>query len=63
MPIRLQGQPHTTPPVPAEDGAASRSPVWTKPVLSSYGDVRQLTMGPTPGTGESGSPLIYKPHI
>ena len=34
---------------------------WTKPVLTVYGDVRQLTMGPTPGTGESGQPTILRP--
>ncbi len=28
---------------------------WTKPLLSVYGDVRQLTMGTSPPAGESGN--------
>ncbi len=43
-------------PARASEAAAALVPHWTKPVLSVYGDVRQLTMGPTPGSGESGFP-------
>lgn len=34
---------------------------WVRPRLEHYGDVRQLTLGPTPGVGESGNPAIFKP--
>ena len=58
MPSRPQvGVPHTQPaPGPAltSNASASRAPLWTKPVLSVYGDVRQLTMGLSPGVTESG---------
>ena len=29
-------------------------PEYQKPVLTAYGDVRDVTLGPTPGLGESG---------
>ena len=31
-----------------------RRATWTPPRLVAYGDLRELTMGPTPGVGESG---------
>ncbi|MEO7795193.1 MAG: hypothetical protein ABIV06_10505 [Thermoanaerobaculia bacterium] len=37
-------------------GVAPQGTRWTKPILTVYGDVRQLTMGPTPSSGESGNP-------
>jgi len=33
---------------------------WAAPRLIRFGDVRQLTMGPTPGVGESGNGAIFK---
>jgi hypothetical protein len=33
---------------------------WSKPVLSVYGDVRQLTMGTSPGMGESAQPNNFR---
>lgn len=30
------------------------APGYVKPVLLAYGDVRDVTLGPTPGLGESG---------
>jgi hypothetical protein len=46
---------------PAKDfEARSRAACWTKPVLTVHGDVRALTMGPTPGLDESGSPLTLQ---
>lgn len=33
---------------------------WEKPVLSDFGDVRALTMGTSPGTGESGNPATFR---
>jgi len=32
---------------------------YASPVLYHYGDIRDLTMGPSFGTGESGAPLTY----
>lgn len=33
---------------------------WEKPVLRVYGDVRELTMGTSPATGESTFPLQFR---
>lgn len=30
---------------------------WARPALTVHGDLRELTMGPSPGLGESGNPL------
>jgi hypothetical protein len=39
--------------------ASAQSPRrWSKPVLLAYGDVRHLTMGASPTTGESGNPAF-----
>lgn len=35
----------------------SAPPGWEKPRLTVFGDLRQLTMGPSLGAGESGDPL------
>ncbi len=53
-----------TPDIPTavtESGSAMTSEVdaapatsWTKPALVAFGDIRQLTMGVTPGVLESG---------
>ena len=47
---------------PAQTSEASEAPrtCWAKPALSAYGDMRQLTMGPSPNPGESGAPLITR---
>jgi hypothetical protein len=47
-----------TPPQDAPASAA-RKPYAT-PKLTRYGDVRDVTLGPSPGTGESGSPLTFR---
>lgn len=60
MPNRLQGQFHQPQPTPEPDASTPPTSAWTKPVLSVYGDVRRLTMGPTPNVGESGSPGTLK---
>jgi hypothetical protein len=46
-------------PPPSETRAVSTR-VWTKPSLAVYGDLRELTMGPSPDTGESGQPLVLR---
>ena len=33
---------------------------YQKPKLTCYGDVRDITLGPTPGLGESGMSLNHK---
>jgi|WetSurMetagenome_2_1015567.scaffolds.fasta_scaffold720791_2 hypothetical protein len=47
----------TTPP-DAPSGAV-RKP-YSTPRLIRYGDVRDVTLGPSPGTGESGNPLSFR---
>lgn len=42
------------------EAAAPQGVRWTKPTLLVYGDIRQLTMGPSPGTGESGNPVNFR---
>jgi hypothetical protein len=39
--------------------SAVRKPYVT-PALVLYGDVRDVTLGPSPGTGESGNPLTFR---
>ena len=34
---------------------------YQKPRLIHHGDVRDVTMGPTPGIGESGAPSNFRP--
>lgn len=38
---------------------AAKKP-YDPPKLVRYGDVRDVTLGPSPGTGESGQPLTFK---
>lgn len=33
---------------------------YRAPTLTPFGDVRDLTLGPTPGIGESGAPLVFR---
>jgi hypothetical protein len=61
MPNRPQSKSLPTQPIPSADVPIVRAAPWTKPVLSVYGDVRQFTMGPTPGVGESGNSAVFKP--
>ncbi|MGI9533310.1 MAG: hypothetical protein ACR2NW_00015 [Thermodesulfobacteriota bacterium] len=32
---------------------------YKKPKLTNYGKIKSLTMGPSPGGGESGNPMIF----
>ena len=61
-------KPTPSPPVRTTSTQAATEPrvvdqrrPWVRPRLEHYGDVRQLTLGPTPGVGESGNPAIFKP--
>ena len=40
--------------------ASGRRP-YTQPQLTTYGDLRGLTLGGSPGVGESGMPFNFKP--
>jgi hypothetical protein len=33
---------------------------YLKPYLEEMGDLRNLTLGPSPGIGESGFPMVFK---
>lgn len=37
--------------------------VYTKPKLVIYGDIRGITLGPSPGTLESGGASTYRSHL
>ena len=45
---------------PAPEERAPRRPYRT-PVLTRFGDLRDLTLGGSPGTGESGMPFNFQP--
>ena len=47
--------------VTKEDMRASAQREYEKPILLCYGDVRDVTLGPTPGFGESGCECDRKP--
>ena len=36
---------------------------YTSPTLTAYGDVRSLTLGGSPGVGESGNEFTFQPLI
>jgi hypothetical protein len=43
--------------LPAVEGEKKLKP-YLKPRLEELGDLRNLTLGPTPGAGESGNPFL-----
>lgn len=43
----------------AADGAP-RKKAYRKPRLTLWGDLRDVTLGPSPGIGESGQPGLFK---
>lgn len=47
-------------PAPTTEATEAPRTSWARPELSAYGDMRQLTMGPSPNPGESGDPLITR---
>ncbi len=51
--------------VPASPAGAARSlperRPYSAPVLEDFGDVRDITLGPSPGVGESGAPTMFRP--
>lgn len=46
-----------------EPNTTSEKRSYRPPRLWSLGDVRDLTLGPTVGSGESGFPTLYWDHI
>jgi len=43
---------------PTADAGAQPDRRWETPRLTVHGDLRELTMGPTPDEGESGFPVL-----
>ena len=50
----------TPPAANGSSGERQRKP-YERPQLTHRGDVRDVTMGPTPGVGESGNPTNFRP--
>lgn len=46
--------------VDRRDPTAPAKKQYSSPHLVSYGDVRDLTLGPSPGVGESGNPAVFR---
>lgn len=48
--------------VPGSERAAPApaKKAYTPPQLAVFGDVRDVTMGVSPGVGESGNPVIFR---
>ena len=42
------------------ESESSGNEQYEKPSLTCYGDVRDITLGPTPGLGESGNVLLFR---
>jgi hypothetical protein len=51
-------EPETAPDNSRDNGKNRR--VWVRPAIIDRGDVRDITLGPTAGVGESGNPAIFK---
>ena len=47
------------PVIKQQSNKSSSSYEYEKPVLICYGDVRDITLGPSPGFGESGSGVFF----
>ena len=44
-----------------DENSAMAAPQYLKPTLICYGDVRDITLGPSPGFGESGCECDRRP--
>ena len=44
----------------ARDAAKTRLP-YKKPQIVTFGDIRDVTLGMTPGIGDSGNPALFRP--
>lgn len=46
---------------PPDGMPAPARPVWSRPLLTVHGDLRELTMGQSLPSGESGQPATRRP--
>ena len=46
--------------IPAETLPLTHKKIYEKPELLLYGDLRDVTLGPSPGIGESGNPGVLR---
>lgn len=44
----------------APSAAPRKLRTWSPPRLRHHGDLRGLTLGPSPGLGESGNPAVFR---
>lgn len=59
---RNRSEAPTRPAAPSSTPARRPRTRWSKPLLTAHGDLRELTMGPTPDVGESGpGGNVYRP--
>jgi hypothetical protein len=47
-------------PSPATGSPGAAKKPYQPPELTALGDLRDLTMGPSPGIGESGNPVVFR---
>lgn len=54
---------HRSPPAERRPQPKSRQSrrAYSAPAVRVLGDIRDVTMGPTPGIGESGGAFVFKP--
>lgn len=43
------------------DGSARSRRPYAKPKITMFGDIRDVTLGMTPGIGDSGNPALFRP--
>jgi hypothetical protein len=60
-PNRKETQHRNSPGSPGRPGASRRKP-YTTPHLEVFGDIRDVTLGGSPGIGDSGSPIPQEPR-
>ncbi len=58
--MKTQGQLPAPENASAPEEPTSRRRDYAPPVLREYGDLRTLTLGPSPGLGESGNPAVFR---
>jgi hypothetical protein len=53
--------PRPAPPPAGTTGPGARRRPYAPPRLEALGDVRDLTLGGSPGLGDSGNPTVFQP--
>ncbi len=56
----MSHSPHSPMSEPTATGFATPKRPYEAPRLIELGDLRTLTLGPSPGIGESGNPALFK---